>query len=69
MLLAFVVGLLIANFVIVVISSVGFVASQTRERVYVTVGAVAGVFSLVIGSLFLIGQDVMLPNLSGVLPL
>ena len=67
MLLAFVVGLLISNFVIVVISSVGFVASQTRERVYVTVGAIAGVFSLVIGSLFLIGQDVMLPDLSGVL--
>ena len=59
--------LLISNFVIVVISSVGFVASQTRERVYVTVGAIAGVFSLVIGSLFLIGQDVMLPDLSGVL--
>jgi len=68
MLLAFVIGLLISNFAIVVISSVGFVASQTRERVYVVVGAVAGVFSLVIGSIFLLGQDVILPDLSGLLP-
>ena len=50
MLLAFVLGLLISNFAIVVVSSVGFVASQTREMIYVAVGAVAGVFSLVIGA-------------------
>jgi high-affinity nickel-transport protein len=68
MLLAFVIGLLISNFAIVVISSVGFVASQTRERVYVSVGAIAGVFSLAIGTLFLLGQDVVLPDLSSVLP-
>jgi hypothetical protein len=68
MLLAFVIGLLISNFAIVVISSVGFVASQTRERVYVLVGAIAGVFSLVIGTVFLLGQDVVLPDLSSVLP-
>ena len=68
MLLAFVVGLLISNFAIVVISSVGFVASQTRERIYVVVGAIAGVFSLAIGALFLLGKDVILPNLSGPLP-
>ena len=39
MLLAFVVGLLLSNFAIVVISSVGFVSSQARERVYVAFGA------------------------------
>ena len=37
MLLAFVLGLLISNFAIVVMTSVGFVASQTRERIYVVV--------------------------------
>ena len=42
MLLAFVLGLLISNFAIVLLSSVGFVASQTRERIYVVVGRVAG---------------------------
>jgi cytochrome c biogenesis protein CcdA len=68
MLLAFVLGLLISNFAIVVVSSVGFVASQTRERVYVVVGAVAGIFSLIIGSVFLFGLDGVLPDLESVLP-
>src|SRR6185503_11168944 len=68
MLFAFVIGLLISNFAIVVISSVGFVASQTRERVYVLVGAVAGVFSLVIGAVFVFGLEGVLPSLESVLP-
>ncbi len=68
MLLAFVLGLLISNFAIVVVSSVGFVASQTREMIYVAVGAVAGVFSLVIGTVFLLGLDAVLPDLESMLP-
>jgi len=68
MLFAFVVGLLISNFAIVLVSSVGFVASQTREMIYVVVGAVAGVFSLVIGTVFLFGLDNVLPDLESVLP-
>jgi high-affinity nickel permease len=68
MLLAFVLGLLISNFAIVVVSSVGFVASQKREMLYVAVGAVAGVFSLVIGMIFLFGLDGVLPDLESILP-
>jgi uncharacterized protein YjfI (DUF2170 family) len=68
MLLAFVLGLLISNFAIVLISSVGFVASQTRERIYVVVGAVAGVFSLAIGIVFLLSLDTILPDLATILP-
>ena len=68
MLFAFVVGLLLSNFAIVLVSSVGFVSSQARERVYVAFGAVAGVFSLVVGSIFLIGLDARLPDLGAVLP-
>jgi hypothetical protein len=68
MLLAFVLGLLISNFAIVVVSSVGFVASQTREMIYVAVGAVAGVFSLIIGAVFLLGLDAVLPDLESMLP-
>jgi high-affinity nickel permease len=68
MLLAFVLGLLISNITIVVVSSVGFVASQTREMIYVAVGAVAGVFSLVIGTVFLLGLDAVLPDLESMLP-
>lgn len=69
MLLAFVVGLLISNFAIVLVSSVGFVSSQARERVYVAFGAVAGVFSLVVGSVFLLGLDGELPDLGALLPI
>ena len=68
MLLAFVLGLLISNFAIVLVSSVGFVASQKREMIYVAVGAVAGVFSLVIGTVFLFGLDGVLPDLESMLP-
>jgi uncharacterized protein YjfI (DUF2170 family) len=68
MLLAFVVGLLISNFVIVVISSVGFVSSQARERIYVAFGAVAGVFSLAVGAIFLLGLEAGLPDLGVLLP-
>ncbi len=68
MLLAFVIGLLISNFGIVLVSSVSFVSSQARERLYVAVGAVAGAFSLVIGLIFLFGLDGALPDLGTILP-
>jgi hypothetical protein len=68
MLFAFVIGLLLSNFAIVLLSSVGFVASQTRERIYVAVGAVAGVFSLAIGAVFVFGLEGLLPSLESVLP-
>lgn len=68
MLLAFVVGLLISNLAIVVVSSVGFVASQTRERIYVAVGLVAGLFSLVLGLLYLFGLDAVVPDMDSFLP-
>jgi high-affinity nickel permease len=68
MLFAFVVGLLLSNFAIVLISSVGFVSSQSRERIYVGIGAVAGIFSLFVGSIFLFGLDGVLPDLGAILP-
>jgi hypothetical protein len=68
MLAAFVVGLLLSNLAIVVISSVGFVSSQARERVYVAFGGIAGVFSLVVGAVFLLGLNGGLPDLGNALP-
>ena len=68
MMLAFVVGLLISNGAIVILSSVGFVTSQLRERFYVVLGAIAGVFSLLIGLVFLFGMETELPDLGSVLP-
>jgi high-affinity nickel-transport protein len=68
MLFAFVIGLLLSNFAIVLLSSAGFVASQTRERIYVVTGAVAGIFSLAIGTVFLFGLEGGLPNVESILP-
>ena len=64
MMLAFIVGLLITNTIIVLITATTFVASQLRQRVYVAVGVVAGAFSLIIGILFVFQQEVILPDLS-----
>jgi hypothetical protein len=36
--------------------------------IYVAVGAVAGVFSMVIGLIFLLGLDEVLPDLESMLP-
>lgn len=63
MMLAFIIGLLITNTLMVVISSSGFLASQGRRQVYVVVGIFAGVFSLVVGFAFLFGLEDVLPSL------
>jgi high-affinity nickel permease len=63
MMLVFILGLLISNTAIVVLSATGFVASQARTRLYVVVGAIAGVFSLVIGIMFLFELEGALPAL------
>ncbi len=63
MMVAFIVGLLIANSIVVLITATGFIASRIRERLYVAIGAVAGAFSLVIGTVFLLGLDAQLPSL------
>jgi high-affinity nickel-transport protein len=68
MLFAFVIGLLISNLAIVVMSSVGFVASQTRERIYVVVGLVAGLFSLALGAIYVMGMDAVVPEMDSLLP-
>jgi len=61
MLLAFIVGLLVANSIVVVITATGFIASRARERIYIVIGIVAGTFSLAIGLLFLLRLEGALP--------
>ena len=63
MMFAFIAGLLISNSVIVILSATGFVASQARTRIYLVVGAIAGVFSLIVGTLFLFQAEGSLPAL------
>lgn len=61
MMLVFIVGLLVANSVIVLVTATGFIASRARDRIYIAIGVVAGTFSLVIGLLFLLQLDGALP--------
>jgi hypothetical protein len=68
MLFAFVAGLLVSNLGIVLLTSAGFVASQTRERIYVAVGLVAGLFSLTLGLIYVFGMDAIVPEMDALLP-
>ncbi|HYK94840.1 MAG TPA: hypothetical protein VE011_03090 [Candidatus Dormibacteraeota bacterium] len=63
MMAAFIVGLLLANSIVVLITSTGFIASRFRQRLYVAIGVVAGTFSLVVGSIFLLGLQDKLPSI------
>ncbi len=67
MMLAFIVGLLISNSAIVILTATGFVASQVRSRVYLVIGVLAGVFSLAVGLLFLMQAEGALPDLNEIL--
>jgi high-affinity nickel-transport protein len=64
MIVAFILGLLISNTAIVIVTATGFVASQLRQRIYLLVGILAGTFSLVVGTLFLFQAEGSLPDLN-----
>src|SRR5438445_4658448 len=66
-LLAFVVGLLASNTLVAVVSASGFIGAQRLRTVYVVVGFAAGLASLVIGTIFLIGVGTALPDLQEIL--
>lgn len=62
-LLAFVLGLFISNSMVTIASTTGFVSAQRRQIVYVGLGIVAAIFSLVVGLVFLSQSAELLPNL------
>ena len=66
-LMAFVAGLLISNTLVAVVSASGFIGAQRLRAVYVVVGFVAGLGSLLIGILFITGSGTALPDLQQVL--
>jgi cytochrome c biogenesis protein CcdA len=63
MLLAFVIGLVVSNTMIVMLSASGFLASQLGTRLHVAAGILAALFSLWIGGIFLLGAEARLPDL------
>ncbi len=62
-LFVFVVGILIANSIVTVVTTAGFVSAHRRQVIYVVVGAFAAVFSLVVGVVFLAQVGDSLPSL------
>jgi cytochrome c biogenesis protein CcdA len=62
LLLFFALGLLMSNSLIAAFSTFGFVSASTRRTVYLVFGIFAAVFSLVVGFLFVTGQESALPD-------
>jgi high-affinity nickel-transport protein len=61
----FILGLLVSNTMITLGSSYGFLRASQNWKIYVTVAVLTGVFSLVIGTLFLFGKGSLLPAMFG----
>jgi hypothetical protein len=64
-LLAFIVGLLTSNSLITLGSAFGFLGATKNFALYATVAVVTGVFSMVIGAIFVLGKTTLLPALFG----
>jgi ABC-type nickel/cobalt efflux system permease component RcnA len=64
-LLSFIVGLLASNTMITLGSAFGYLRASKNFPIYAGVAIVTGVFSLVIGALFLFGRTTLLPALFG----
>jgi hypothetical protein len=62
---SFIVGLLTSNTLITLGSAFGYLHATKNFRIYATVAVITGVFSLVIGTLFLLGETSFLPALFG----
>jgi hypothetical protein len=60
-LLAFILGLVLSNSVITIGTAAGFLSATRNFAVYATVGVVVAAFSLVLGTLFVLGQESVLP--------
>jgi hypothetical protein len=63
LMVSFIVGLILSNSVLVVVTTTGLLGAQGYRSAYITVGSVAGIFSLVVGLYFLTGMAGTLPDL------
>jgi hypothetical protein len=61
----FLLGLLTSNSLITVGSAFGFMKASKNWALYVTIAVLTASFSLVIGTLFLLGKGTVLPALFG----
>lgn len=63
--LTFIVGLLLSNSTVTFMSTFGFIGARKNTRVLMTLGSITAVFSLIVGTIFLLGQGGVLPALLG----
>ena len=63
--LTFLVGLLISNSIITVMSTYGFLTARKNTPALLVLGSLVAVFSLTVGAVFLFGQSGMLPAILG----
>jgi len=62
---AFIIGLLTSNSLITFGSAVGFLKASENWKIYVSIAVITAVVSLVIGTLFLLGNGAVLPAIFG----
>jgi high-affinity nickel-transport protein len=62
-LLSFISGLLISNTIVALVTCAGFVNSAKFKSLFVTTSVVTGIFSLVVGTIFVCGYAGILPDL------
>jgi hypothetical protein len=62
-LFVFVFGIIVSNSFVTVMTTTGFVSARRRQVIYVAVGMVAAVFSLIVGLVFLSRSADILPSL------
>jgi high-affinity nickel permease len=67
LLVTFTIGLLLSNSLVAAFSLTGFVSAGTRRTVYVGLGILASLFSLLVGIYFVTGQGASLPDLQELL--
>ncbi|MBI3366753.1 hypothetical protein HY041_03960, partial [Candidatus Roizmanbacteria bacterium] len=63
--LAFVTGLVLSNTLISLFSLTGYAKAKKNSSVYLLLGAMTGIFSLIVGLLFLLGRSNFLPAILG----
>ena len=64
-LVAFIIGLLSSNTLITFGSAMGYLSASKNFPIYATVAVLTGIFSLVIGTIFVLGKTTLLPALFG----
>ena len=64
-LVSFLVGLLISNSFVAVATTLGYVSATRNFKLYASVAVITAVFSLILGTMFVLGRESALPVLLG----